>query len=894
MVADDILRKLTFGVKKPNKAKKADDSKKSSEKELRLRIVPEEVKRVLREEVIEEKEDEEGKIEEESDSDNDSFTILTGSKLASEVDEAKKQKRKRRKEGNTAEHRQQMIARLRRVNRMFSWGDDIPEPIIDWTDLPEITDRIRSNLTSSGIIDPSPIQMQSIPMMMKRRNVLASAPTGSGKTLAFALPVILDVLKYRSGVATVETANPAPVPAAAALVQMPSKKKAKLAEKAKIKDQPEVVVSKDRVLAIVLEPTRELAKQTYRQILKFAEGEDVTCALLEEGMEVEGRNDILVSTPNRLVHRLEKMDLSGLRWLVVDESDRLFDNTEGDEKCFRNQLAAIYKACDASKDVRRAFFSATFSYEVEEWCKENLPAVAMLCIGERNSSNTSVSQKLVYTGSEQGKIVALRDLLYTRFEPPAIVFVQSKERARQLMSAISSMATAVPTTLITSEKSAEQREAALESFRSGRAWVLVCTEIMGRGLDLPAVNLVVNFDLPASIVSYIHRVGRTGRGGRAGAALTYFTEHDMAMVRPIANVISQAGFEVPPYTLLLKPPTKKDKKYALKHAPRRNDVAFIPRKQNQAGKRKETGEKVKQGGKRAEKGDKKDGKKKEGEKTKINRVTEGKVVKKVIKKKKKVVEINETVHMYNRIALVGFQLRNPWIRRGSKPCYLSGQTPPKQLRAWDVEKREELDNMAASFRAVVASKNRKIKDLEEDLSRLKIKSLEEQLKATQNSGRVVPIDNGVQMVKSSKICYQKTQMTSGTVRARFAGITRLQTVNVSQGSVRVAGLNWGIDIRANMDKLGGKKFLAVFLAFKTRPVSESWSAKAYYTIKMINQDCKNKSHVRADNESIYTSTCPSWGLRKFISFEDLLNPANGYVKDNSILLEIDFIVFPAQ
>ncbi|GMT02417.1 hypothetical protein PENTCL1PPCAC_24591, partial [Pristionchus entomophagus] len=617
MLADDILKKLTFGVKKPAKTKKGDDSKKTEE--LRLRIVPEEVKRVLREEVVEKK-DEETKVErKDNDSDANSFTILAGSKLSTEIDEKKKQKRKRRIEGNTEEHRQQMIARLRRVNRMFSWGDDIPEPIIDWTDLPEMSDRIRSNLSEAGILDPSPIQMQSIPMMMKRRNVLASAPTGSGKTLAFSLPLILDVLKCRAAAPAASPAHLAPA------VEKPAKKKAKLAA-AKIKDQPEVAVTKDRVMAIVLEPTRELAKQTYRQILKFAEGVDVTCALLEEG-KLEGRNDIIVSTPNRLVHRLESMDLTGLRWMVVDESDRLFDNTEGDEKCFRNQLASIYKACDVSKEVSRAFFSATFSYEVEEWCKENLPNVAMLCIGERNSSNTSVSQQLVFTGSEQGKIVALRDLLYTQFEPPAIVFVQSKERARQLMSAISSMATSVPTTLITSEKNAQQREAALEAFRAGRAWVLVCTEIMGRGLDLPAVNLVVNFDLPASIVSYIHRVGRTGRGGRSGRAITYFTEHDMAMVRPIANVISQAGFEVPPYTLLLKAPTKKDKKKALKHAPKRTHVAFLQKKKFKGGKR----------------GGEKEKKEESTEKTEKNKMNRVKKEGKVIKKDKKVKKIGKKI-----------------------------------------------------------------------------------------------------------------------------------------------------------------------------------------------------------------------------------------------------------
>lgn len=96
-----------------------------------------------------------------------------------------------------------------------------------------------------------------------------------------------------------------------------------------------------------------------------------------------------------------------------------------------------------------------------------------------------------------------------------------------------------------------QQTAILEKLRTGEIWMVVCTEMLGRGLDIPGVNLVVNFDLPTSIVNYIHRIGRTGRAGRAGRAITYFTESDMEIIRPIATVISQAGFDVPEYTLRL-------------------------------------------------------------------------------------------------------------------------------------------------------------------------------------------------------------------------------------------------------------------------------------------------------------------------------------------------------
>ncbi|PIO75303.1 helicase protein [Teladorsagia circumcincta] len=168
----------------------------------------------------------------------------------------------------------------------------------------------------------------------------------------------------------------------------------------------------------------------------------------------------------------------------------------------------------------------------------------------RNSANANVTQELVFAGSEQGKLLAIRTLLQTQFEPPALIFVQ--------------------------------RDHVIESFRSGRLWVLICTELMGRGLDLRNVNLVINFDLPTSIVSYIHRIGRTGRAGRRGRAITYFTESDTKYLRSIATVIHQAGFEVPEYTLSLKPLSRNEKKQLVRHAPKRKHIAFVKKKKKKA------------------------------------------------------------------------------------------------------------------------------------------------------------------------------------------------------------------------------------------------------------------------------------------------------------------------
>ncbi|KAK6041807.1 helicase protein, partial [Cooperia oncophora] len=263
---------------------------------------------------------------------------------------------------------------------------------------------------------------------------------------------------------------------------------------------------------------------------------------------------------------------------------------------FHFKLASVYKACDG-KFTRRAFFSATFSYEVEEWCKENLNNVAMVCIGERNSANANVTQELVFAGSEHGKLLAIRTLL----QPILIhqhdfcwqgaqserIFIcdyyqscKYKERARELLSACLNYAP-ILAQISTGESQAE-RDHVIESFRSGRLWVLICTELMGRGLDLRNVNLVINFDLPTSIVSYIHRIGRTGRAGRRGRAITYFTESDTKYLRSIATVIHQAGFEVPEYTLSLKPLSRNEKKQLVRHAPKRKHIAFVKKKKKKS------------------------------------------------------------------------------------------------------------------------------------------------------------------------------------------------------------------------------------------------------------------------------------------------------------------------
>ncbi|CAI5439096.1 unnamed protein product [Caenorhabditis angaria] len=510
-MSSKLFRKLSFGIQKTKK------SKLRPQEETRLeisRISQENLEKYdeFREKTI-------GKIEKKSQKKGKNFEQKENEDVGS-PEEARKNLEK-------------LLGEIRRANRIFTWGENIPDIILRFGAEEGFEKSIIEKLKEANIEKPSPIQMQSIPLMMKRRNVLSSAPTGSGKTLAFALPVIDEILK--------------------------------------LKNRSES--AKNKLLAIILEPTRELANQTFSEFQKYSNGEIECCNFSGEDEEFE-KAEILISTPNRIVFHLEKLDLSHLRWLVVDESDRLFEVVEGNEKCFRNQLAAIYKACEA-KCTRTAFFSATFSQEVEKWCKENIDNIGMVCVGERNSSNTHVKQELKYCGTEDGKKVAIKLLLKTQFKPPALVFVQSKDRAAQLVKLLSAIDGSLKVDSINSDKSDKERDETMQRFRNGEIWVLVCTELLGRGLDLSDVGLVINYDLPTSIVSYIHRVGRTGRAGNRGNAVTYFTDSDIQYVKSIAMVIRQSGFEVPQYLLEMKKVSRDKRKDLLKRAPKRHKIAVV-------------------------------------------------------------------------------------------------------------------------------------------------------------------------------------------------------------------------------------------------------------------------------------------------------------------------------
>uniref|UniRef100_A0A8C4EYB0 Probable ATP-dependent RNA helicase DDX52 n=1 Tax=Dicentrarchus labrax TaxID=13489 RepID=A0A8C4EYB0_DICLA len=465
---------------------------------------------------------------------------------------------------------QEKVNRIRSQHRINVHGSDVPDPVCTFDELQSeyrLNSCVLQNLKDAGLDSPTPVQMQAIPLMMHGRELLACAPTGSGKTLAFCLPLL-------------------------AHLQQP----ANLGFR-----------------AVIISPTRELASQTYRELLRLSEGvgfrvhiiDKASLAAKKYGPQSNKKYDILVSTPNRLVFLLNQdppaLDLSSVEWLVVDESDKLF---EGGKTGFRQQLATIFLACSSSK-VRRAFFSATCTTDVEQWCRLNLDNLVSVNIGHRNTAVESVEQELLFVGTENGKLVAMRDIIkkvralqriyslimhilnivtksfitkltiHGGFLPPMLVFVQSIDRARELFHEL--VYEGINVDVIHADRTQQQRDNVVNSFRSGKIWVLICTALLARGIDFKGVNLVLNYDFPTSSVEYIHRIGRTGRAGHQGKAITFFTENDKPLLRSIANVIKQAGCPVPDYMIGFKKIHSKVKRRLEKKPPNRSTICTTPR-----------------------------------------------------------------------------------------------------------------------------------------------------------------------------------------------------------------------------------------------------------------------------------------------------------------------------
>ncbi|EMD90908.1 hypothetical protein COCC4DRAFT_194711 [Bipolaris maydis ATCC 48331] len=397
-------------------------------------------------------------------------------------------------------------------------GQGVPEPVTRFTN-PPLDDHLLSNIELSGYKVPTPVQKYSIPIVMGGRDLMACAQTGSGKTGGFLFPILAQA--FQNG--------PAPPP--------PSAQGGYGRQR------------KAYPTSLVLAPTRELVSQIFDEARKFAYRSWVRPCVVYGGADIgsqlrqiERGCDLLVATPGRLVDLIERgrISLASIKYLVLDEADRMLDMG------FEPQIRRIVEGEDMPPTAGRQtlMFSATFPRDIQMLARDFLKDYIFLSVGRVGSTSENITQKIEYVEDADKRSVLL-DILHTHGVGLSLIFVETKRMADSLSDFLINQG--FPATSIHGDRTQREREKALEMFRSGRCPLLVATAVAARGLDIPNVKHVVNYDLPTDIDDYVHRIGRTGRAGNTGIATAFFNRGNRGVVRDLIELLKEANQEVPSF-----------------------------------------------------------------------------------------------------------------------------------------------------------------------------------------------------------------------------------------------------------------------------------------------------------------------------------------------------------
>lgn len=353
-----------------------------------------------------------------------------------------------------------------------------------------IAPKLLEILSAQKFITPTPIQAQSIPAAIEGKDLMGIAQTGTGKTLAFGIPMIQRIAK-----------------------------------------------SSNQMKGLIILPTRELAVQVDTTLRKIGASLGLKTAVLIGGESMHKqlkmlrlKPHIIIGTPGRLNDHLQSnsLNLSQVGILVLDEADRMLDMG------FAPQIKKILEKVPPNRQTM--LFSATMPDEIVNIAKSYMSLPLRIEVAPAGSTTKSVSQELFFV-SKQDKLSLLQSLL-TRYNGSVLVFSRTKHGARKIATSIRAMGYTAAE--IHSNRSLSQRLEALNGFKLGKYKILVATDIAARGIDVTGIQLVVNFDLPATAEDYVHRIGRTGRAGLAGHAISFATPDQRSEVRGIERLIRQS------------------------------------------------------------------------------------------------------------------------------------------------------------------------------------------------------------------------------------------------------------------------------------------------------------------------------------------------------------------
>ena len=351
-------------------------------------------------------------------------------------------------------------------------------------------------LDEIGYTEPTPIQAQAIPHALKRRDILGIAQTGTGKTAGFTLPMIDLLARGR------------------AKARMPR--------------------------SLILEPTRELAAQVSESFDKYGKHHRLNMALLIGGVSFEEQDrkldrgvDVLIATPGRLMDHMErgKVMLNGVQILVIDEADRMLDMG------FIPDIETICKRLPFTRQTM--LFSATMPPEIQRLADNFLSAPERVEVARASSTAETVEQKLLRTPKDPKlKRNALRSLIDSLEIANGIIFCNRKRDVDIVSRSLNKHG--YNAKAIHGDLDQSVRMRTLEEFRNGELKLLVASDVAARGLDIPAVGHVINYDVPIHAEDYVHRIGRTGRAGRTGEAYTLACSADEKALAAVIDLINKA------------------------------------------------------------------------------------------------------------------------------------------------------------------------------------------------------------------------------------------------------------------------------------------------------------------------------------------------------------------
>ncbi len=359
-----------------------------------------------------------------------------------------------------------------------------------FTDL-QLCAPLNKSVRDAGYTTPTPIQQQAIPVVMAGLDIFGCAQTGTGKTAAFGLPILHKL--YTDG---------------------PQR------------GTPKV---------LILAPTRELAIQINESFISYGKGMKIRTVVLLGGVSIRPQieqlrrgADVVIATPGRLLDVVEHraLRLDKIHTFVLDEADRMLDMG------FMPSIRQIVKLIPTERQT--LFFSATLPHEIRSLANSLLKDPVHVAVAPESTTTEMVDQRLYFVEREQ-KRALLTHLLEEELEGSVLVFTRTKRGADRVAKDLQKAGVRVAA--IHGDKSQMARQRALQDFKTGKMRVLVATDIAARGIDISELPYVVNYDIPESPETYVHRIGRTGRAGNSGVALTLATPEDRNSLRDIEKLI---------------------------------------------------------------------------------------------------------------------------------------------------------------------------------------------------------------------------------------------------------------------------------------------------------------------------------------------------------------------